>query len=328
MLYRTLPGTDLSLSAVGMGCWAMGGLWWGDDIRDEDSSAAVQAALDGGINWFDTAPLYGHGHADEVLVKALGSRRNEVTIATKVGVRWDGEGAHARSDLQPAWIVADVEASLQRLGLEQLDLVQIHWPCEQDTPLADSLGALQQLQTQGKIRYFGVCNYDAQGLREIRALAPIANLQTPYSMLRREPEAELLPLTRHWQTGAAAEQTLAPELGVLAYEPLCRGLLTGKFTALSRFPESDLRARDDRFTGNRYLRALTVVSRLQLVAKRLHVPVAAIALGWVLRQPGVTCAIAGAKRPAQIREHLQAIALVERDDIWPEVDRIVASFHG
>lgn len=325
MQQRVLPGTDLSMSVLGLGCWAMGGLWWGDDVRDADSAAAVHAALDAGINWFDTAPLYGHGHADEVLVKALGPRLREVIIATKVGVRWDGEGAHARSDLTAAHIEADVDASLRRLGLERLDLLQIHWPCEADTPLDETLGALQRLQQVGKVRWFGVCNYSADGLRDIRQLAPIGSLQTPYSMLRREAEAELLPLVSRW---GEQGQALAPSLGVLAYEPLCRGLLTGKFSATARFSDSDLRARDDRFVGNRFLRALTVVSRLQLLAKRVGVPVSALALGWVVRQPGVTAAIAGAKRPAQVVDNARLVEVQHREDLWPEVDRIVASFRG
>jgi aryl-alcohol dehydrogenase-like predicted oxidoreductase len=321
MLCRTLPGTDLQLSVIGTGTWAMGGLWWGDDhvsgdLRDERSTAAIQRALDHGINWFDTAPLYGHGHADTVLVKALGDRKREVVIATKVGVRWDNEGVHARSDLSPDHVRADVDASLQRLGLERIDLLQIHWPCEADTPLADTLAALAELQRAGKVRHVGLCNYDADELRAAIGICPIASLQTPYSLLRREFEREL--------------RTVCCDLGVgaLAYEPLCRGLLTGKFDARARFPESDLRARDDRFTGTRFLRALTVVSRLQLVAQRLGVPVAALALAWVVRQPGMTVAIAGAKTTEQVDQHARAAELVGDAPFWEEVQRIAGAFRG
>lgn len=324
MLYRRLPGTDLELSVLGFGCWAMGGLWWGDDVRDEDSSAAVERALDLGVNWFDTAPLYGHGRADRVLVQALGSRRNSAIIATKVGIRWDGEGQHARSDLTPAHVRQDVELSLQRLGTDRIDLLQIHWPCEGDTPLQDTLGTLEDLRREGKVRYLGLCNYSAQGLKEASRWAHVDALQTPYSLLRREWEQDLQPLCLQHPAGQGG----ARALGMLAYEPLCRGLLTGKFTPTSRFAESDLRARDDRFRGPRYLRALTIVSRLQLVAKRLGVPVAAVALAWVARQPGVTAAIAGAKRPGQVEEQAQFTAVLAREDVWPEIDRIVGSFRG
>lgn len=326
MQRRTLPGTELDLSVVGLGAWAMGGLWWGDDVRDVDSHAAVQQALDLGINWIDTAPLYGHGHADEVVVQALGARKREVIIATKVGVRWDGEGMHARSDLTAAHLRQDVDASLQRLGLDCIDLLQVHWPCELGTPLAETLGTLEELRRQGKFRYLGLCNYNAARLHEAAGLAHIDCLQTPYSMLRREYEGELQGACAALPAGPGLDGTRP--LGVLAYEPLCRGLLTGKFMATARFADSDLRARDDRFTGPRFLRALTIVSRLQLVAKRLGEPVAALAIAWVLRQPGITAAIVGAKRASQVQENARAAALLDRPIDWAEVDRIVNSYRG
>lgn len=326
MQRRNLPGTDLQLSVVGLGAWAMGGLWWGDDVRDSDSQAAVLQALDLGVNWIDTAPLYGHGHADEVLVQALGARKKEVIIATKVGVRWDGEGMHARSDLTAANLRQDVDASLQRLGLDCIDLLQIHWPCELDTPLQETMATLEDLRREGKFRYLGLCNYPAARLREAAALAHLDSLQTPYSLLRREFEAELQQACAELPAGPGQAGTRS--LGVLAYEPLCRGLLSGKFMATAKFADSDLRARDDRFQGTRFLRALTIVSRLQLVAKRLGEPVAALAIAWVLRQPGITAAIVGAKRPGQVQENVRAAALLDREVNWPEIDRIVASYRG
>ena len=316
MLTRRLPNTDLDLSVIGMGCWAMGGLWWGDDVSNARSTAAVEQALASGINWFDTAPLYGHGRADEVLVRALGARKHDVIIATKVGVRWDGEGQHARSELTREWIRQDVEASLSRLGIARIDLLQVHWPCESDTPLSESMGELEKLRIEGKIRHVGLCNYDVAGLTAARQYVPIVSLQSPYSMLRRELEHELLPYCQREQ------------LGVLAYEPLCRGLLTGKFSANKRFPESDLRARDDRFQGSRFLRALTIVSRLELIAKRKKVPIAALALGWAIRQPGMTAVIAGAKGPEQIAEHVRTVEILDDEALWTEVDRVVAAYRG
>ncbi len=316
MLTRRLPNTDLDLSVIGMGCWAMGGLWWGDDVTDTRSIAAVEQALASGINWFDTAPLYGHGRADEVLVRALGARKHDVILATKVGVRWDGEGEHAHSALTREWIRTDVEASLRRLGVDRIDLLQVHWPCELGTPLAESMGELEKLRSEGKVRYVGLCNYDVAALTEARQYVPIVSLQSPYSMLRRELEQELLPYCHREQ------------LGVLAYEPLCRGLLTGKFAANKRFPESDLRARDDRFQGSRFLRALTIVSRLELIAKRRKVPIAALALGWAIRQPGMTAVIAGAKGPEQVAEHVRTLEILDDATLWGEVDRVVAAYRG
>lgn len=291
-------------------------MWWGDDVRDEDSVAAIHTALDLGINWFDTAPLYGHGHADELLMRALGPRRRDVIIATKVGVRWDGDGQHARSDLTAAWLRQDVETSLGRLGVETIDLLQVHWPCESATPLDETMRVLAELRQSGKIRHVGLCNYDAAALTEATRHGHVDSLQTPYNLLRREFEHELQP----WCVDRG--------VGALAYEPLCRGLLTGKFNARSHFPDSDLRARDDRFRGPAFLRALTIVSRLELVAKRHHEPVAALALAWVLRNPALTAVIAGAKRSAQVVQNARAAELLEREDLWQEVARVAGSWRG
>ena len=315
MKHRNLPGTDLSLSVVGLGCWAIGGMWWGEDVDDATSVAAIHAALDHGINWFDTAPLYGHGHADDLLRGALDGR--PAIIATKVGVRWQAGSDHAESDLSPDHVVSDTEASLSRLGLDCIDLLQVHWPCERGTPLADTLDALEGLREAGKIRWYGLCNYDAEGILQARKRPGMVSLQTPYSLLRRELEGSLRDSC-----------TEGPNpLGILAYEPLCRGLLTGKFTAQQRFPDSDLRAWDDRFQGARFQHGLGLVRDLGRAAERVDLPLAALAVGWVLAQEGLTSAIVGAKRPAQVAQNVRAAELLGRDKLWSVVDRI-AAMHG
>lgn len=315
---RRLPGTDLELSVVGLGCWAIGGLWWGDDVRDEDSAAAIEAALEGGVNWFDTAPLYGHGHADDLLVETLGSRRHDVVIATKVGIRMQGEDGHAHSDLSPEHVIGDTEASLRRLGLDTIPLLQVHWPCERGTPLEATLEALVGLQEAGKIRHFGLCNYPPKALQRAMDLAPLASLQTPYSMVRREFD--------HGLREVVAPEPEAPRLGVLAYEVLARGLLTGKFSTRPRFPETDLRARDDRFREPGFSKIQRLVHALRIVGGKLDVPPAALAIGWALTRPGITCAIVGAKRPPQVREHIRAAELLGRKKVWealaPHVEHV------
>ncbi len=319
MKYRRIPNTELELSVVGFGCWAAGRKWWGDDVDDDRSIAAIRKALDLGINWFDTAPLYGHGHADEVLVKALGPRIRDVIVATKVGVRWDNEGVHATSDLTAAHLRADCEASLQRLGIERIDLLQVHWPCESGTPLQETIAELHRLQDEGKVRHFGLCNYDPPSLSAALSLRPVATLQTPYSLLRREFEHGLS------QVCAPAG---APRVGVLAYEPLARGLLTGKFTSIPSFPDSDLRARDDRFKGQRFIRSAAFVQTLATAAQKVGVPTAALAIGWVCSRPGVTAAIAGAKSPEQVTQNARAAVMVDNDRFWQAIDKIVSQFHG
>ena len=323
MKYRRVPGTELELSVVGMGCWAIGGTWWGDDVRDEVSVAAVHAALDAGINWFDTAPLYGLGHADEILRRALGPRLPDVLIATKVGPRTGPDG-HARCDLTAPQVRADVDASLQRLGIERIDLLQVHWPCDLGTPLAETMEALSSLVREGKVRHVGLCNYSPEGLAEAAlaaAAAPsgplkLVTLQTPYNLLRREFE--------HGLRGAAQAQGM----GVLAYEPLCRGLLTGKFQTPTHFPETDLRSRDERFVGARFLRTVSFVKLLSQAAARMRMPVATLAVAWVCAQPGITAAIAGAKTAQQLRENASAFALLEHDKLWEAMQKVADVWRG
>lgn len=318
MRTRRLPGTDLNLSRVGMGCWTISRLWWGDDHDDARAIRAMRAALGAGINWFDTAPLYGHGHADRLLAQAL-TGHPDALVATKVGVRWDGE--HAESDLTPAHVVADCEASLTRLGRDRIDLLQVHWPCQRGTPLADTLGALSRLVEQGKVRAIGLCNYPADTLAEAREIAPIASLQTPLSLLRREYEGALA-------TEVSERRGAPPQpCGVLAYETLCRGLLTGRFRRRPRFEESDLRSRDDRFQGARFEHARALVVDLSRIAEKVNVSVSMLAVGWALSRTGVTAAIVGARTPQQIVETAAAAALADRPKLWSVVDR-VASLHG
>lgn len=313
---RPLPGTDLTLSVVGMGCWPLGGEYWGP--TDEAAAiAAVHTALDVGIDWFDTAPLYGKGHGDEVLARALGSRIHDVVLATKVGARLDGVGpdgadGHAHSDLRPEHLVADCEASLRRLK-EPLDLLQVHWPCEWGTALEDTAAALDQLVDRGWIRHWGVCNYDAPSLLRLREAGRPVTLQTGYSLLRREFEGAL--------------QQAASGMGVLAYEALVRGLLTGKFTHPPRFGPDDLRAHDPRFTGRAFAHGRAVARDLGAIGRKVGVDAAACALGWVASRPGVTAVIAGCRTPDQVRANAKGAAVAANPKVVDVIDRAVQR-HG
>lgn len=311
MRRRKLPGTDLELSVVGLGLWPAGGRHWGP-VDDDESIAAIRRAVELGIDWFDTAPLYGDGHADRILKRALGDRLRDVTVATKVGAHRDPERDTAWSDLRPESIRADCHASLQRLGLERLDLLQVHWPCERGALLADTIGALERLREEGAIGAFGLCNYDAPALSEALQLGPVASLQTPYSIVRRDADAELLPLCRERQ------------VGVLAYETLCRGILTGKFGARPpRFGADDMRRQDPRFWGARFLRIASVGRTLEAVAAKVGAPTSAVAIGWALQRPGVSAAVVGAKTPAQVEANVRASDLVERRRVWEALEGLM-----
>lgn len=300
-----LPKSELELSVIGFGCWTIGGAPWGA-ANDADSVAAIHAALERGVNWFDTAPLYGHGHADEVLGRAL--RGREALIASKVGVRFDPVRDKTESDLSAEHVRADCEASLRRLGVESLDLLQVHWPCDRGTALDETLGALERLREEGKIREWGLCNYNDAGLGAALERGPVATLQTPYSMVRREFESSL------------CERCARAGVAVLAYETLCRGLLTDKYQTLPRFRESDLRSHDPRFWGAHFLRNQHLARQLGRLAIRLGTTPEALAIGWTLRKPPVAAAIVGIRNVAQLERNVEAARWLQRSELWERID--------
>lgn len=312
MLRRRLACTDLHVSAIGLGCWTLGGTFWGPDQDDTRALATIRAAVDAGVNWVDTAPLYGEGLADRLVAAAL-KDRPDVLVFTKVGVRTDG--AHAISDLSAAHVVSDCEASLRRLGRDRIDLLQVHWPCERGTPLSETLSALDRLQERGDIRAYGLCNHGPDALTQAAETSRVVSLQTPLSLLRREFEG---PLQQ------AAEQA---GVAVLAYEALCRGLLSGKYSRPPRFAADDQRSWDPRFSGVRFAHARGLTRDLARVAEKVGVPVAALALGWAAQRPGVTAVVAGARTPEQAVENARAAELLRKRRLWAVVEGI-ASLHG
>ena len=221
MQTRKLGSTDLSLTTVGLGTWAMGGPWqfgWGPQ-DDGEAVAAVLAALDKGINWIDTAPVYGLGHSEELVGQALRQTKHRPCIATKCGLLWN-EKREKVPHLKRDSIRRECDASLQRLGVERIDLYQMHWP-DPPADIEEAWEEMARLVDEGKVRYLGVCNYNAEQIERVARIHPVASLQPPYSMLRRDIEQELL--------GYCAEH----KIGVVAYSPMQRGLLTGKFTAFT-----------------------------------------------------------------------------------------------
>jgi len=296
---RRLGWTDLELTVVGLGTWAHGGAgWrfsWGPQ-DDQESKAAIKRALDLGVNWIDTAAIYGLGHAEEVLGQALGElgARERPIVATKCGLVWD-EQRRIANRLTRASVLAEAEASLKRLGLEVIDLYQIHWP-NPDADIEEAWEAMETLRQQGKIRYAGVSNFDAKQMRRVGARQRVASLQPPYSLLRRDVEAELLP------------HCAAEKIGVVAYSPLQKGLLAGKITAerVAALPADDHRRADPNFHSPALEKNLRIVEGLRAIAARHGRTVAQAAIAWALRESVVTSAIVGARRASQIEETVAA----------------------
>ena len=285
MQRRNLGYTDLKLTTIGLGTWAIGGPWqfgWGPQ-DDGEAIAAILKALDLGVNWIDTAAIYGCGHSEELVGKALKQTRIRPIIATKCGLLWD-EKREKVNCLKSQSIREECHASLKRMGVEGIDLYQIHRP-EPDSDIEQAWEEMARLQEQGKVKHIGVSNFSVTQLDRIRKIAPVASLQPPYSMLRREVEDELL--------GYCAENNI----GVVAYSPMQRGLLTGKFSQerLAGLPLDDHRRRSPDFQEPQFTATLQLVDQLRPIAKRNGRTLAQLAISWVLRRSEVTAAIVGAR---------------------------------
>lgn len=298
MRTRVLGYTGVPLTTIGLGTWAMGGggwafAWGAQD--DADSVMTIRRALDLGINWIDTAAVYGLGHAEEIVGRAIAGRRHEVFVATKCGRVWDEGGTTPYGRLTADSVRREAEASLRRLNIEQIDLYQIHWP-NPEPQIEEAWATIADLVKEGKVRYAGVSNFNVAQLRRIQPIHPVASLQPPYSMLARGVEEELL------------SYCAAHRIGVIVYSPMQAGLLTGKVTRewVEQLPDDDWRKRNPRFRDPELSANLALVEGLRPIAERAGKTVAQLALAWVLRRPEVTAAIVGARRPAQIEETVAA----------------------
>lgn len=309
MQVRKLGNTDFEVSVVGFGTWPLGGRDYGR-VDDTDGIKAVRRAADLGVTLFDAAPIYGNGHAEEVLGRALEPVRREVLIATKCGPIEVRPGL-VRLDLTPQGIQAQCEASLRRLRTDWVDLLQVHWN-DPAWPVERTMEALMRLVAAGKVRAVGVSNFSLADLRTATAAAPVASLQSRYSLLHREVEADVLPFCR--EAG----------IGFLAYEPLARGVLAGRMVLGRRFDSRDIRARDPEYQGERFARRLQAVSRLADVARRQGLTAAQAAIAWVAAQAGVTSVLVGAKSAAQAAENAVAGDVVLDPGTLEEMDEAVA----
>ena len=287
----------------------MGGRWWGE-VDDEESIATVHKALDLGVNLIDTADVYGFGRSEKVLGKALGARRKDILLATKVGLRYNNKGK-VRNDLSRAHILQAIDASLERLQTDYIDLYQIHWP-DPKTPIEETVEALQECVEAGKVRYLGASNLTPEQLADYRRYSPIETLQPPLNLFERQTEVRLLPIC------------LKENVGVLIYSPLCRGLLSGKFEADHEF-EDTLRKHDPLFQGETFKRNLAVVDQLKVVAEQHNKTVAQLAVAWVLAHSAVSVALCGGRRPAHIADNVGAANWGLSDEDLKRIDQILVN---
>lgn len=301
MQTRQLGRTDLQITPIGFGAWAIGGgdwvFAWGPQA-DDDSVAAIRRAMDLGINWIDTAAVYGLGHSEEVVARALADipANDRPYVFTKCSLVWDATRT-VRHSLETQSLRRECEASLTRLGVERIDLYQIHWPEWPTNPVPQESGTIESawetlaaLQREGKVRHIGVSNYSAALLERIEPIAPMASVQPPYSLLRRDIEASLLPWCEAHQVGA------------IVYSPMQSGLLSGSMTRerIAAFPPDDWRRNNPRFHEPDLSRNLAIVEKLRAIGARHDRSPGEVAIAWTLRRPAVTGAIVGARSAAQI----------------------------
>jgi aryl-alcohol dehydrogenase-like predicted oxidoreductase len=308
---RQLGNSDLKLTAIGFGAWAIGGgnwdFGWGPQ-DDRESVEAIVRALEGGVNWIDTAAIYGLGHSEEIVAKALAESGKKPYVFTKCSMRWHEDRTIYRS-LKKDSVREEVENSLRRLKLDVIDLYQIHWP-DPDADLEEGWGAMARMKEEGKLRYIGVSNFNVEQMKRLQKIAPITSLQPPYSLLNPAAEKEILPFCK------------AQGIGVINYSPMASGLLTGKMTAerIAAMPADDWRRRAPQFQEPKLSRNLKLVELLREIGSPHKVQPGVVAVAWTLRNPAITAAIVGARRPSQVDGTLPAATFRLSDEEAARID--------
>lgn len=316
---KSLGWTDLDFTRIGLGTWAIGGSGWAFGWGPQDDQLSIQTihrALDLGVNWIDAAPVYGLGHCEKVVGKALNGIPHTPIIATKCGRSWD-DNHRIYPSLRKKVLQQEVDSSLRRLSVDIIDLYQVHWP-QPEEQIEEAWDTISDFVKAGKVRYAGVCNFNVTQLKRIQPIHPIASVQPPYSMLVRDAEHELLPY--------CAEHNI----GVLTYSPLQKGLLTGSITPqrVQDFAGDDHRRRDPQFQEPLLTTNLQFVERLRPIAERNNRTIAQLAIAWVLRRTEVTSTIAGARKPTQIEETVElSISSISTEDL-DEIDTALKKREG
>lgn len=325
MQYRQMGNSELTVSAIGFGCWEMGGNY--GEIDDSEVIAAIHRAMDLGVTLFDTARAYGAGRSEALLARGLGSRRKDVIVVTKCAIPTrPGQKAPSPNrsgplrDSRYESIMTDCEESLRDLSTDYIDLFLVHWP-DTDVPFEEPMRALNDLRAAGKARYVGVSNFSAAQLGESRHHAPLVANQVGYNLFDRRWEFEMMPTAK--ELG----------VGIMAYGPLAHGLLTGAFTPDTTFGEGDWRSRgvifgQPLFERENFLKNIGVVERLKSFAGRKGTTLPRLALAWVLSNPQVAVALSGTRRPAEIEENVVALDLTLTPEDRNEIDEIMKGAAG
>lgn len=314
MKKKKLGNTDFEITSIGLGAWAMGGNKWqfGWGWQDDNQSIkTIHKAIDMGINWIDTAAVYGLGHSEEIVAKALKGMSEKPFVFTKCALRWNEKG-EIYGWMKKDSVKQECESSLKRMQTEVIDLYQIHWP-NPDEQIEEGWEAIQELKEEGKIKYGGVSNFNVSQMKRIASIGPISSLQPPYSLSQPEAEKEIIPYCEK------------NNIGVIVYSPMMSGLLSGKMTRerILALPEDDWRKRNPEFQEPKLSKNLLIADKLKEMGKNYGVEAGAIAIAWTLRLSGVTGAIVGARNPEQVDLLISAGNINLKPDDIDELNKMI-----
>lgn len=309
---RPLGPNGLQVPPIGLGTWAMGGFLWGG-TDEKKSREAILVSMEQGISLIDTAPIYGFGLSEEIVGSTLKEQglRDKVFLATKCGLEWSDDQKHIRRNASAPRIQQEIEDSLRRLQTDYIDLYQIHWP-DQNSSCEETMSCLQRLKDVGKIRGIGVSNYSKEQIEECLKFVSLDSDQPPYNLFERGVEKDVLPTCREHK------------IGTLTYGALCRGLLGGRYAKDATFPQGDLRRWDPKFKPDKFPQYLKAVERLKKLAEQKECSVAQLAIAWTAQQPGVSCALVGARDSKQAKENAGAAGFTFSENELKEIERILS----
>jgi len=325
MKMKSVSAVDFKFSAVGFGCWATGGgdIWNATD--DDNSIDAIRRAVELGVNFFDVAPVYGLGHAAEILGKALGNDRQQVIIGSKCGLVWD-EAGNVTNNLSPESIQQEIDDSLRRLNTDYIDIYQIHWP-DPNTPIAETIGALNDIKQAGKIRHIGVSNFSIALTDEARQHGDVVSHQGLYNLLERNPtHYHNIPLDYRTDTDVLPYCT-EHGLAFFPYSPLFQGLLTDHFQPQNHFDENDVRSANPKLNGELFQQYYAIREKLVAFAKDIGHPLSQVAINWMIHDPAVTSVICGAQTVEHVEQNVASVSWELTDDMLAEIDRILQPYH-
>lgn len=324
MRYKRVKKIDHDFSVIGYGCWGASGKGsWTEHESDDEQVAAMHAAIDAGVTFFDVAPVYGLGHAETVLGKAIAGKRDKIFLATKAGLPWN-ERNICRNDISKKSILTEIDQSLQRLNVDYVDLYQVHWPSTNGIPIEETMEAMRIVKDSGKARFIGLTNFSVADAKKGAEIVDIASMQGLFNMIERNASSyHNIPL-RYRVEKEVIPFVLEEGLAFFPYSPLFQGLLAGAITRETEFGKNDVRNPNPKINGEQRLEYLKLIDEILTISREIGKPINEIAFNWLIAQPAVTSVIASVKDAAQMNSNLKALEWDMTDDVLAELNKIIS----